>query len=64
MKTLSAPLGYKLTNKIDAENEKEVLKFMLNLSDDPDWLRNVALDNHKHRLKVLKKNGFTIVTTP
>ena len=57
---LLAPFGYKLQEEIDTDNERDVLELMLNLSDDPGWLRNVSLDTHKNRLKVLKQNGFQI----
>jgi hypothetical protein len=57
---LLAPFGYKLQEEIDTDNERDVLELMLNLSDDPGWLRHVSLDTHENRLKVLKQNGFQI----
>lgn len=57
------PFGYKFSDGqgISSANEKEVLRTVLSLSDDPRWLRNVALDNHSGRLKVLRQNGFQFI---
>ena len=50
----------KKAKPIDASVEHEILKLYLSMSDDPEFLKDVALSTHVERIRGLKKMGFTL----
>lgn len=61
VKKLFPPFGYEAegVDCLDAENDREILEFSLSLSNDPDYLRAVALDTPEGRILNLLNNGFS-----
>ncbi len=56
------PLGYSFSqpDPLIVRTKNQLLELCMAMTDDPNIIRNMALDSHRGRLSFLRGNGFEI----
>lgn len=64
MRKLYPPYGHQLSTEegyVEADNEEDVLKVCLGISDNKNFIEGVRKETHEGRLKNLIHNGYRII---